>query len=419
MTQRLRLFDERRQNEASDEEAPPASVEPSWFLYPANQQPREDLVARYRQSRNLPEHPYRNGAKPSGMTPEFRELVSSRPRPPARFLEPQCEPEPEEVNNADKNNHRELGLKQTFALAALMAIVSGGTVGFLNSQFDNFKNEAYSLIAGSPVPIAEIKEYSHRKIHTVAATVISKKPVATATLQVSDATGQTNSLIPLLLHAEPAVADQDIFLKISGLPETAYLTTGRKDSDKVWALTIDDLRGLKLMIPTAQEKQIDLAVAAFEKKTGELAAPIKTMTIALSDVVVQPTAAPPPNRMRSTLPLVQQSGQMAAIPTPSSVSFSPDVPHQPASPHTITGDDLLSKGDLSGARNSYQQAWTSGSADGAFGLARSYDPVVLASLKVKGANPDRAKALEWYERAAAAGKSDAMGAIIRLRMKPE
>ena len=418
MTQRQRRFDDPLHSGPNLGGESSSAMEPTWFLHPANQQSREDLVARYRQSRNFPETPYRESSVSSAMRPEYREFISARPRPPARFLLDDSALEPEKPGTDVSKSRREIGLKQTFALAALVAVVSGGTGGFLNSQFGAIMSGAYALVAGGPAPVTATAQPSPRKLHTVAATVIAKKPVATATLRVSDASGQTNSLIPLLLHAEPAVADQDIFLKISGLPDTAYLTTGRKDADKVWALTIDDLKDLKLMIPASREKQIDLAVAAFEKRTGELAAPVKTLTIALSSAVVQPAAAPPPGQMQPALPIVPQEGHMAAIPVPSSVSFAVLDTHRLANPHATAGDDLLGKGDLNGARHSYQRAWNSGSPDGAFGLARSYDPVVLASLKVKSANADRGKALEWYARAAAAGKSGALGAMVRLRMKP-
>jgi TPR repeat protein len=80
-------------------------------------------------------------------------------------------------------------------------------------------------------------------------------------------------------------------------------------------------------------------------------------------------------------------------------------------------DALLKNGDVLKARLSYEKAWTGGSPDGAFGMARSYDPVVLGSLAVRNDNPDKEKALAWYERAAGAGHAGAADAIVRLRLK--
>ena len=80
-------------------------------------------------------------------------------------------------------------------------------------------------------------------------------------------------------------------------------------------------------------------------------------------------------------------------------------------------DALLKNGDVLKARLTYEKVWTGGSAEGAFGMARSYDPVVLGSLAVRNDNPDKAKALAWYERAAGAGHAGAADAIVRLRLK--
>ena len=87
-------------------------------------------------------------------------------------------------------------------------------------------------------------------------------------MQVADVSGQTNSLIPLSLRAEPGIVGSDLLLKISGLPESAYLTSGQRDADKLWALNIADLKDVKLIVPHSQIPEIDLAVAAFEFRDG-------------------------------------------------------------------------------------------------------------------------------------------------------
>ena len=84
----------------------------------------------------------------------------------------------------------------------------------------------------------------------------------------------------------------------------------------------------------------------------------------------------------------------------------------------LDGDEALRNGDVKAARSAYEKAWSKGAADGAYGLGRSYDPVALTSLDVPRAKPDKAKALTWYQRAAAAGNEDAAAAIVRLKLKP-
>jgi hypothetical protein len=418
MTQRYRhAEDHRRDTETVVAPALSRSNEPSWFLDPANEQNREDLLARYRKSRHLPDTPTHPARQQVAMTPAYRNLLMAKPRPPARFIAQIASDEgapqhPEKDRTAQKS----LTLMQTFIAAALMAIVSGGTVGFLSAEFPAMKAKANALLGAPEKPAAK-----ERQSLTVASTVISKKLVPTATLQVSDVSGQTNSLIPLSLRAEPGVTGSDLLLKISGLPETAYLTSGQRDADKLWALNTADLKNVKLIVPHSQIPEIDLAVAAFESKTGELAAPVKTMTVALSDVVVQPTSAPPPQqvaRAKTGLPTTPSAGEPGAIPMPTGMTVSLAANQHAGNALVGEGNALLKSGDVTAARKAFEMAWARGQAEGAFGIARSFDPVVLASLRIGKATPDTATALAWYEKAASAGSTDATDAIVRLRMKP-
>ena len=63
----------------------------------------------------------------------------------------------------------------------------------------------------------------------------------------------------------------------------------------------------------------------------------------------------------------------------------------------------LSRGDISGARTIYETVAKYGSARGAFGVASTYDPAVLAQHSVKGLAPDARLAREWYAKAAELG----------------
>jgi TPR repeat protein len=48
------------------------------------------------------------------------------------------------------------------------------------------------------------------------------------------------------------------------------------------------------------------------------------------------------------------------------------------------------------------------------GVAKTYDPATFAELKVQGITPDAAKAAEWYEKAKAAGVTEADAALTSL-----
>jgi hypothetical protein len=394
------------------EQADTGPEENSWphaaFIEPFS---REELLARYRRQRALPDDPFEKRGKPIP-PPGYRDRIMSQPRPPSQFLQPEGAQAPTPPQRMT------LSLPQTFAVAAAMALAAGAGVGIINSH----------LFSGAGTPVAPASDLAPVQasalkaatpaVQTDKLTVIAKKPVATASLEVSDAAGETNSFIPLALRAAPAETGNDILLKVSGIPEGAYLTSGRKDEDKIWALTLAELKDLKLVVPETKDAEIDLAVAAFEPATGELAAPIKTLTVALSDVVVQPASAPPPSQA-PTLNASGKTGHPAPIPQPDSMMMAALQSSELSAPRLLVteADAQLKNGDVLKARLTYEKAWTGGSPDGAFGMARSYDPVVLGSLAIRNDNPDKHKAIEWYERAAGAGHAGAADAIVRLRLK--
>lgn len=408
-----------------------AKPAPSFVLSATGEQlTREELLARYRRQRALPEDPFETGTRPTP-PPGYRDRIMNEPRPAARFIErPAAENRPAV---AAARPARSFTLGQTFAIAAAMALMAGGGAGVLSARFSAPSTpgatasppvaaaSAAGDTAAAPVPPPQLQLAAAEPSNI---TTIDKKPVPTATLQVADVAGETNSLIPLALHAEPAGLGQDILLKISGIPEGAYLTSGHRGDDQIWSLSLAETRNVKLVVPQAQEPQIDLAVAAFEPGTGELAAPVKTMTVALSDVVVQPTSAPPPDQAAATqktaLPDADAASLPAAVPPPQSIKLALASPETPETQHMILeGDSLFKSGDVRAARKTYERAWgNDGSAAAAFGIARSYDPLVLAALALKNAKPDKGQAIQWYQRAASAGNPDAAEAIVRLQLKP-
>lgn len=293
--------------------------------------------------------------------------------------------------------------------AGLAAIIAGGVLGYGATHYKAIgakANEVASLISPQPekTPASD----------TV--TVVAKKSVATATLNVSDVSGALNSMIPLMLHAEPAVAGHDLILKLSGLPQSAYLTAGAKADDNAWQLAAIDADDVKLVVPHSSESNFDVAVAAFEAKTGELAAPIKEMTVAIENpgLRIAPAAALPENVIVKTAE--QSEALMApAMPEPKEQEVALAEPPSEAQNLLSKGDILLKSGDLGMARRFYERAFAEGSTKAAIGAGKTYDPVVYAELKVHGLQPDAARAMEWYERASSAGNTEAAAAIKALK----
>jgi hypothetical protein len=387
----------------ADEPAHPADEEPTWFLAVANDPTPEELAKRYRRRYNLPTDvrvlPPRHGEIhgygyhdwiASGRSGEFDlpDIFDHNAEP--------CAPSRRPSARRDR-----LSLWQVYVLAALGAMFSGGSVGYLASQAGAIKEQLLATFVepaatrtnpASPPPLV-IAADQHR----------SSKPVVMAKLEVADVNGRVNSLIPLALAAEPAAPQVDLLLKISGLPADAYLTSGHRDAEKAWVLTLADLKDVKLMIPKPARPEIDVAVAAIEAGTGELAAPVKTMTIAISDAAVVPVAAPPPQTYHLQ-------------------SIDPKRP-EPADAERVAnllrqGHAAWLAGDVDSARGYFELAWSAGSGDAAMELGRTYDPDSGLHGGAAHADFDRTEALRWYERAAATGEEEASGAMARLRAKP-
>ena len=410
--------------------ADPATLQPSWVLSASGEHlTRDELLARYRRQRAIPDDPFAPGARPAP-PPGYRDRIMNEPRPAHFVRAGQSEAAPPPAAAP-----RSFSLGQTIAIAAAMSLIAGTAAGVVSARFAGLPAAAPAALPAQAIltpPTAETTTtQTAQPLQLTEAgaahdTVIDKKPVSTATLHVADVSGETNSFIPLALHAEPGGLDKDMLLKISGVPEGAYLTSGHRQDDQIWALSLAETRNVKLMVPKAKEPEIDLAVAAFEPSTGELAAPVKTMTVALKDVVVEPTSAPPPGL--ATLPAPSANAALPgsdassplAIPAPQSVTLALATPETTETRQLIgKADQLLGSGDVQSARKAYERAWgNDGSAAAAFGIARSYDPLVLATLARNNGTANKDEAVRWYQRAAAGGNADAAEAIVRLQMKP-
>lgn len=303
------------------------------------------------------------------------------------------------------------GLPVKYIGAGLAAIVMGALLGYGATHYKAVAakaDEIASLMKPAAAPAVEAEP------EAVTVTVLAKKTVATATLNVSDVSGELNSMIPLMLHADPGEAGGDLVLKLSGLPQSAYLTAGAKAEDNAWQLAAADAAGVKLVVPQTSEPSFDVTVAAFEAKTGELVAPIKEMTVAIDDanLTIAPAAALPES---VTIKKSEQSKAAAAVPEEQEIAAI-----EPQAQNLVAkGDILLKSGDLGMARQFYERAFAQGSAEAAIGMGKTYDPTVYAELEVHGLKPDPALAMEWYTRASAAGNADADKAIEALKRAQE
>lgn len=107
---------------------------------------------------------------------------------------------------------------------------------------------------------------------------------------------------------------------------------------------------------------------------------------------------------------------LPVAPTPvDQMTASPQTEIRNSPPNAVKADDrliaraeeLLSKGDVSGARLLLERSLASGNARAAFLMAETFDPNVLSRLRVLGIRGDAAKAQEFYARARALGIAQA------------
>ena len=163
---------------AKSEARPPQT---GWVLAPGSEPfSREELLARYRRQRGLPETlSSRRQAEPAA---GYRDKIMSQPRPAARFIAP----DPELLAAAAAAPQRpSLSLGQTFAVAAAMALAAGAGVGMVNAKFfQGNGTQAAANLAASPAPV---------QAATVVTTPPELKPVSDGDHQEIRADGDTRS----------------------------------------------------------------------------------------------------------------------------------------------------------------------------------------------------------------------------------
>jgi hypothetical protein len=140
--------------------------------------------------------------------------------------------------------------------------------------------------------------------------------------------------------------------------------------------------------------------------------PVKQVTVTLETpgVKITPVSAPPISVQKA--PQMQVAGLPAAIPSPDFPTFDAaavrDKLHR--------AESALQAGEFIEARGLFESAYKMGSAEGAMGIARTFDPQAQTRSGKTPPDANAAFALEWYNRATANGsvRDEARAAISRL-----
>jgi TPR repeat protein len=84
------------------------------------------------------------------------------------------------------------------------------------------------------------------------------------------------------------------------------------------------------------------------------------------------------------------------------------------------GAELMANADVAAARLMFQRGAEAGSAEAAFALAETYDPLVFKKLgRREAVTLDITLAQSWYEKARNLGSTVAQERIVRLTQLPE
>jgi hypothetical protein len=348
------------------------------------------------------------------------------------------------------------------AIAVCLSLLAGGVAGFLvydrtsgGQLTRSLTADTSALLASGPTsearagsteqpapPALQVSEPAPVTEFAEQQTTASTKPIAIAKLEVGDAEGPASAPIALPLKAEPAIADQSLALKLSGIPDSAKLTAGRQIAQGTWMLNPGEEQNVKLLIPQAKAGQFAITVEAIEPRTGELAAPMKEMTVnilpAASLASIEPAAAPVSVARNFNVPEPEPQESeaakietVAAIPAPKPKAATPLKPdsampipapientsalHSDAAQGLLrSGDKLMGLGDLSAARQFYAKALDQGLTEAALKLGKTYDPMVFEEKNVQGMKPDPSMAMKYYLQAQASGVGGAAEAISTL-----
>jgi hypothetical protein len=336
---------------------------------------------------------------------------------------------------------RRKGLAKEIAVAAGLSLAVGGLTGLIvydRTSGGTLASSVMAMVAGprSDAPAAAPPQPVQQPQADLAdaepeqPAAVSKKSVAIAQLDVEDAAGMASSLIPLSLRADPGIPGQDLAFRLSGLPENAYLTAGTRISSDAWMLRQGEEQNVKLVVPPSGAGQFAIEVEAIESRTGDLAAPMKEITVDVRPALtakIEPAAAPASITRNFNLPAVQPPVAVepaepakpladSAMPIPAPIEKTSLVqPEVDAAQGLIhNGDKLMDLGDLTAARQFYAKALDEGVSEAALKLGQTYDPSVFAEKNVQGLKPDPSMAMKYYLQAQASGVADAAQSITSL-----
>ncbi len=276
---------------------------------------------------------------------------------------------------------------------------------------------------------------------------------APAGFAVENVKGPQGKALPLTIRLPQLSAASHTFLMFRGLPEGFTMSAGFRVNER-WVVSLRDVRDLKLvpapdykgvlglqvMLMRGRDQEperrtitVDLTQPAAGSSAVASAAPDAPKAKAKPSAGVDaPTAQPAQPQQRAsgsaTTPVapdqvVAQLPSPAIPPIVALPQLAADNPSAPAHSRQIASDDkamleradsLFREGDVAAARLLYTRVARKGIAEGAYGMARTFDPAFLRRVPTAGLQPDLAKAQDWYRKAEQLGSAPAKTRLSEL-----
>jgi hypothetical protein len=188
------------------------------------------------------------------------------------------------------------------------------------------------------------------------------------------------TLFALALDSTDALPVRSI-ITIRGLPEGTSFSAGRPYGESEWSLRPDEIGDLRLILPQTASGRHALSVELVAADGRMIASGTTSLEIA-------------------------SGSKTALILRPEDTARIDEL--------LAHGRKMVQVGYVAGARSYFKRAAEAGSADAAFALGGTYDPMFMEQIGAQGIKPDVAQARIWYERARALGDKEAEAQLAEL-----
>jgi len=217
---------------------------------------------------------------------------------------------------------------------------------------------------------------------------------------------------PKLTTAEPAPAEAQASPE-AHLAQAPAPSPATPASDTARPVDAPAAPGEAPQLTTAEPAPAGVAVSRPEVQESS-ALPAQSQAPSRQDPPASPVRAPEPTPSSDAEPALAKSfpSEAASRTPPAPVTAAPtasalgSVGPSPAEVDRLLrrGNDLLTTGDIAGARALFLRAASGSDPSALRALAQTYDPQILGTMRVRGVKPDPSKAKALYEQAEAAQK---------------